>query len=404
MNISDRQMDLASLFSRIEQLEAEQNLCKQKVIWLKRYIDEFRKEFNTRPKLQQIESWQQAIAQLSALVAELQQRLNHSPTLSNGLNNGVTTDAQTESANLDDAEVVKHFFEPVEQQQSSCALVDALTIPVHVDTAETDQNQEINVVAQQKPRVTALNDEEFKVERMLLLLDRIYKAEEDSQETPITAEEFWRLYQAGEKNFNGINLAGVNMSRTTLASGVNLSKANLSDTNLTNVNWSNVNLSGANLRGADISEADLSAANLSEANLDDTYLYKTKLKSGKLEKATLKKANLKQTDLNGSNLRQANLNESNLSGANLAGGVNLSGANLSKANLSAANMRQAKLMGADLSNANLSKVKLIDSRVEFALVRSLLPSNAIALASQPTYKLPLEKHYDPRNCNITNFF
>ncbi len=189
MNISDTQLDLASLFSRIEQLEAEQNLCKQNVIWLKRYIDEFRKEFNTRPELQQIESWQQAIAQLSTQVAELQQRLNHSPILSKGLDNGVTTNAQTESANLDDAEVVKQFFEPVEQQQSYCALVDALTIPVHVDTAETDQNQEINVVTQQKPRVTALSDEEFKLERMMLLLDRIYKAEEDSQETPIAAEE-----------------------------------------------------------------------------------------------------------------------------------------------------------------------------------------------------------------------
>ncbi len=43
---------------------------------------------------------------------------------------------------------------------------------VAVNAAETDQNQDIDVVPQQKPRVTALNDEEFKVERMLLLLKK----------------------------------------------------------------------------------------------------------------------------------------------------------------------------------------------------------------------------------------
>ena len=305
MNISNSIQDLASLVSRVEQLEAEQNVWKDNTIWLKRYFDELKQEFKNTPELQQIQSMHSAIAQLSAQVAELQQRLNHSPTLSNGLDNGVTTDAQTECANLDNAEVVKQFFERVEVQQRSYVLVDAVSIPMNADAAETYQNQEIDLVAQQKRRVTALSDEEFKVERMLLLLDGIYADEEESQGKPVSAEEFLLQYNAGQRDFTGINLAGVNLS------GKDLNKINLS-------------------------------------------------------KANLKQANLRKADLNGANLREANLSKSNLSGAHLYGGVNLSMANLNAANLSGANLRAAKLMRTDLSNANLSKVKLFEANLEGA--------------------------------------
>ena len=94
------------------------------------------------------------------------------------------------------------------------------------------------VVEEQSP--TAFNDEEFKTERIMWLLNRIYAAEEESHETPISAEEFLKRYNAGERDFTGINLAGENLSGESLNNSLNLS--------------------GANLRGAELCELNLSTA------------------------------------------------------------------------------------------------------------------------------------------------
>ena len=277
MNISDTELDLASLLSSIEQLEAEQNLRKQNIIWLKRYLDKFKQEFNTRPEVQQIESLQQGMAQLSAQVTELQQRLNQLPTLSNSLDNTQITKVSTAFVNFDNPESTMFNRRRVRRssslpspliQQPTEALVQTVAMTVNTDAAKNEQH--IDADTQEQQTVTALSDEEFKVERMMLLLDRIYAVEEESQGKLVSAEEFLSRYNAGQRDFTGINLAGVNLSGKKFFP-INLSKANL------------------------------------------------------------KKANLRKTNLNGSNLRQANLNESNLSGADLAGGVNLSEANLSRA-------------------------------------------------------------------------
>lgn len=163
MNISNSEPEIASLASNIKQLEAEQNLWKENIIWLKRYFDDLKQEFKNRPEIHQIEHIQQAIAQLTQQVVELQQHFNHLPSFSNSLEHNNTTYASNEFGNFGGAS-------SVEQQQTQQALLNSFAISVSADF-ESEQN-EIDVVVQQQQNFRALSDEEFKVERMLLLLDK----------------------------------------------------------------------------------------------------------------------------------------------------------------------------------------------------------------------------------------
>jgi hypothetical protein len=90
----DTELALASLLSRISQLEKRQNIVSKYMVGLKHQFDGMTEE------LQQIEP-------LKEKLLELQQRFNQLPSLINSLNN---------------AEVVKPIFEQVEQQQPQEAI------------------------------------------------------------------------------------------------------------------------------------------------------------------------------------------------------------------------------------------------------------------------------------------
>lgn len=166
MNISSSEMDLASLAARIEQLEAEQNLRRKNIVWLKNYFDALKQEFQDRPELQQIQCMEEAISQLTAQVAELQQHFNHSPTPSlinslDNLNNNDVTGTTTEKANIDDDEIVKKFFERVEQQKETSVLTDTATIIENASLAETEQDNLINIAEEQVQNGTAFNEQSY---------------------------------------------------------------------------------------------------------------------------------------------------------------------------------------------------------------------------------------------------
>ncbi len=170
------------------------------------------------------------------------------------------------------------------------------------------------------------------------------------------------LYQAGERDFRGLDLPGIDLSYSDL-SGIDLSRSNLRGANLFHVNLSHANLSYANLYQADLSCANLflallSGTNLVFANLSSAYLFNINLAHADLSGANLIFANLVQADLNGACLLQASLAQANLSGANL------SGADLNRANVSGAN-----LIKADLSNANLYQTNLTRCNAAYAIFR-----------------------------------
>jgi uncharacterized protein YjbI with pentapeptide repeats len=285
----------------------------------------------------QFDGMTQALQQIEPLreqVSELQERFDQLPTFSNSLDDVETPNGVAESVSVDDAETVKQFFERVEQQQrqeslaSTESVVHPAEVEVNADATEAEKDEEIDaVVEEQNP--TTFNDEEFKTERIMWLLNRIYVAEEESHETPITAEEFLRRYKAGERDFAGINLAGADLSGNSLGS-LNLSQANLNGANLSCLSLSSVNLSRANLRAADLSKAKLDSTNLSGAKLNKANLKESDLQHINISSADLSGANLTSADLREAALCYANLEKANLKGANISG-ANLEGAKLSGA-------------------------------------------------------------------------
>lgn len=61
MTISNSEANLSSVFYTLQELEVEQNTWKQNTIWLKRYFNELKQEFKTRPEVGQIEKMQEVI-------------------------------------------------------------------------------------------------------------------------------------------------------------------------------------------------------------------------------------------------------------------------------------------------------------------------------------------------------
>ena len=212
MNIFDSKVDIASLVSRISQVETKQNFRKQNIAWLKQYFDDLKQEFNTRPELKQIQNIQEAIAQLTAQVAELQQQLNHSPNLSKNLDNNDAIHVPIQEVNIDDAEVPKQLFGTVEQQKSQLPLVDIVAIPENIEIAEKEQNEQKYLAGEQAQINTNLSVQQFHIERIMWLVNRIYAIDEQKQNPCIDAEEFWKRYRARKRNFTGINMPGVNLN------------------------------------------------------------------------------------------------------------------------------------------------------------------------------------------------
>ena len=182
-------------------------------------------------------------------------------------------------------------------------------------------------------------------------------------------KEFLQAYQAGERNFTGINLSNANLDRANLSganlSGANLSHANLQGANLTKTKLKRTNLSHSNLQQANFSEAEFDRTNLSWCNLN-----KQNFKQASLIKVDLQGADLSDSDLTQADLTEAKLDAANLTGAILTNAilnnVYLVYARLQNTNLVTAELRNADLTGTDLSHANLDRANLSKARLRRA--------------------------------------
>ncbi|MEG4454034.1 TerD family protein [Microcoleus sp. N9_A1] len=251
---------------------------------------------------------------------------------------------------VDDAEVVRRFSDRVDKLLQEKAAGESVANPVNADNLEADQDVDDSV-------------KDFD--------DSVSK----NQEPAITAEEFLRRYNQGERDFTGINLAGVDLSGKTLEYPISFSQANLSNANLSNAKLVKANLIGANLQGAnlkstnlqqaDLIQANFSGANLTKANLNNARLIQANLSQAKLSETQLHSANLTTANLSSANLTQANLNNANLIGADLSQAkvtkVNLSYADLRGVKLNGVSLVGVNLDGANLKNVNLKVVSLIGS-------------------------------------------
>jgi uncharacterized protein YjbI with pentapeptide repeats/stress response protein SCP2 len=263
---------------------------------------------------------------------------------------------------VDDAEVVRRFSDRVDKLLREEA-IEETPIPVSSEAVE-------------QPAATPVNADTVESDADKIADDSSQK----SQEAAVNAEEFWKRYEDGERDFTGINLAGVNLSGKTLDSNVSLSQANLSSANLASAKLTGVNLIGANLQGANLNStnlqsADLIEVNLSGANLTKAILYYARLIQANLSQANLSEAKLDSANLTTANLSRANLTQASLASSNLTGAdlsqskvtkVNLSGANLSGVNLTGVSLTGVNLQGVNLSGMNLSGVNLTGTNLSYA--------------------------------------
>jgi hypothetical protein len=244
MTISNTNNNVASLVSRIEQLEAQQEIWKKNTIWLKRCFDQLKQDFDKLAELSDVKSTQEKVLQLSAQVEDLLSRFERS------LDVIVESQEAIEEVDIDDGSRQNHL----------------------VDTK----------------------------------LPKVEEDEEVSHGEIVSGDEFWERYEAGERDFTGINLTGADFSGANF-SGVDLTAANLSQTKLQKAEFSyarlnDANLSGANLIKASLSRANLSGANLNGANLNGAYLIQANLCGAYLENTDLSNAYLSSADLRNADL------------------------------------------------------------------------------------------------------
>ena len=273
--------------------------------------------------------------------------------------------SSTADEKVDDAEVLRQFSDRVDRLLREEA-IEETPIPVSSEAVE-------------QPAATPVNADTVESDA-----DKIAdNSSQKSQEVAVNAEEFWKRYKDGERDFTGSNLGGVDLSGKTLDSNVSLSQANLSSANLANAKLTGVNLIGANLQGANLNStnlqnADLIEANLSGANLTKAILYYARLIQANLSQANLSEAKLDSANLTTANLSRANLTQASLASSNLTGAdlsqskvtqVNLSHANLRGVNLTGVSLTRVNLSGVNLSGMNLSGVKLSGANLSGANLR-----------------------------------
>jgi uncharacterized protein YjbI with pentapeptide repeats len=95
--MTDPQLDVASLVSRIQQLEERQNSTAQYAVRVKRQLDELTEQFN-----------------------DLQQRFSQLPTLSNSLNS--LSSANLDEANLANANLYRTYLRSQEEAASRLSI------------------------------------------------------------------------------------------------------------------------------------------------------------------------------------------------------------------------------------------------------------------------------------------
>ena len=170
--------------------------------------------------------------------------------------------------------------------------------------------------------------------------------------------ELWNRYQAGERDFRGVDLHGeTNLFDMT---GVDFSEANLSDITLEELEFDNVNFNGANLQRANISKVNFLNSNLSNINLQQAIVRDVGFQEVDLSRANLLRVILMLVSIDKCNLNSADLSEAQM------GNIHFVESNLTKSQwvntfLSPANFIESNLTQADLNKVKAENVELIDT-------------------------------------------
>ena len=116
MNTFNSNYDIESLLSTLKQLQIENRMWKEKTLMLQRCLDELKRDFINREELQEIQSMQSTILELSAKVAELQQCLSQLSVGDNGFIYPSNNEIVNQQQDLEDDEMVSHLLDLMEEE------------------------------------------------------------------------------------------------------------------------------------------------------------------------------------------------------------------------------------------------------------------------------------------------
>lgn len=159
----------------------------------------------------------------------------------------------------------------------------------------------------------------------------------------ITTDELLERYNAGERNFNGIELIRI-IGEMGERDGVDGHITGLAESDLREISLRGANLQQVDFTKANLTEADLFGAYLHSACLCETILFEANLQGANLYEAYCEKANFV-----GANLDSANLEDGYFCEADFGS------ASLSYMNASHANFQNAKMPGWGFERANLTR-------------------------------------------------
>lgn len=205
---------LQTLNSKVYQLEEQQAFLKRCVIALKQKLDTLTQNFENRPETSQLEK-------LQTEITAIQLQLNCISPLTNSFLDNQNDQIASEQP-LDDQEVVKQFFERVDNQLAQ------------------ESNLFIPVNSQPELDFSSVNDAEFLAERVLFLVG-FYCDLQAGYKTSMSAEELLEKDKAGEKDFRGIDLQGIELNKQSFTSRVcDFTQANFANSIFNNCNlWYN---------------------------------------------------------------------------------------------------------------------------------------------------------------------
>lgn len=147
----------------------------------------------------------------------------------------------------------------------------------------------------------------------------------DLPKTPMTAQDFRKHLEAGERRFERLLLANIDLRGLDLTNLVitdsELMGCDLSYTRLLHTNFSRSILDFSNLKHVFVEGSNFSEASLVGCNLSQAYLAHVNFSNANLSQANLSWADLRGANLADTNLSQVNLAVANLDGANLENAV-----------------------------------------------------------------------------------
>ena len=176
------------LTSYIEKLEEEKFCSKEDTVWLKRYLHQFQDGFTRRAEVEEINALKQTIFQLTTQINELQQDINQSSISTEQIDQPIyeTSDKLVDS-NLEE-------IDSIESIDSLMDLLDDDDYPIYRRTNNSSRASKTQPKTQSSTEKTSttinpaidstnqtsspLSDDEFKVERIIWILEKCYLDEE----------------------------------------------------------------------------------------------------------------------------------------------------------------------------------------------------------------------------------